>query len=106
MEKQLPASLSRQHSVNALMIEREATSPRPPQQQSSAADEEEEKTPLLQGKSDLEGVSTKKGTGMWNLRTLTLLVVLWIACILISSCYSMIAPFFPHEVSSSVSLGL
>ncbi|CAI8043970.1 MFS-type transporter SLC18B1 [Geodia barretti] len=97
MEKQLPASLSRQHSVNALMIEREATSPRPPQQQSPAADEEEEKTPLLQGKSDLEGVSTKKGTGRWNLRTLTLLVVLWIACILISSCYSMIAPFFPHE---------
>ena len=100
MEKQLPASLSRQHSVNALMREREevvTTSPPPSKQrQQSAGDEEDEKTPLLQEKRDTADVSTKKG---WNLRILTLVVVLWIAGILMSSCYSMIAPFFPKEVS-------
>ena len=98
MEKQLPASPSRQHSVNALMRARELSNSSPPPQEDREGDEAGEKTPLLRDDPDVERVSTKKGR-RWNWRTLMLMVVLWIACIFISAAYSMIAPFFPHEVS-------
>ena len=98
MEKQLPASLSRQHSVNALMRARELSNSSSSPREDREEDEAGEETPPLQDDPNVERVSTKKGR-RWNWRTLMLIGVLWIACIFISASYSMIAPFFPREVS-------
>lgn len=57
--------------------------------------DEEEKRPLLGGGEQVKVVA---GWKRLDLRSLTLVTILWIATLFIGAAYSMIAPFFPEEV--------
>ena len=56
--------------------------------------DEEEKRPLLGS----EQVKVVAGWKRLNLRSLTLVTILWITTLFIGAAYSLIAPFFPEEV--------
>ena len=59
-----------------------------------------EQTPLLGSAKKVVGKDSGKGK-RWDLRSLVLMGVLWVATLFISAAYSMIAPFFPREVGLS-----
>ena len=57
--------------------------------------DEEEKRPLLGGGEQVKVVA---GWKRLDLRSLTLVTILWITTLFIGAAYSLIAPFFPEEV--------